>query len=129
MLTFDLDRRRLTITISGPLGGSDALAAMRAYGLHPDRARVSDVVWDLRGVTGLAVTPDEVREILVVQRENERYLGPGRVAVVTANWWVKTIVALLGRLSTSRIRLIRSFAAMEEAEAWLDRARNADAAA
>jgi hypothetical protein len=90
-----------------------ALAADPAF--SPDMRQLSDV----RDVERLAVTPDGVRLMVALDRDQSDQLGDYRLAIVAGADFVFGTARMYQNMTDDRLAHVQVFRDMAEARAWL----------
>ena len=110
------------VVADGRVRGEEVIAESTRMFEDPAWRRGIDQLCDFRAVTGVAVTLDEMKRIMDLERRFDDRIGPGRLALVVGSELHETLCQLYAAMARLRRRpqQIRVFLSMDEALAWMD---------
>jgi hypothetical protein len=103
--------------------GEEVIAESTRMFEDPDwTSGISRQLCDYRGVTGVVVTLDDVKNIMALERRFDHKIGAGRQALVVSSELHESLCMLYAAMCRLRRRPqeVRVFRAMDEALAWIE---------
>ncbi|HLA63461.1 MAG TPA: hypothetical protein VK610_03485 [Rhodothermales bacterium] len=108
------------VTLTGHVGGSELLRAMRALAFHPNWEPGFQTAWDARYLRVIDLVPADIPAFTAVTRELAHRMGAGRSAVLTRSTDDEITVRLLSLRGRGRFgHALRAFLSWTEAVRWL----------
>ncbi|NIM49054.1 MAG: hypothetical protein GTO22_07315 [Gemmatimonadales bacterium] len=115
----DTERGLVLTTASGVLTDDDLLEHKRILAADPDFAPGMRQLSDVRGVERLAVTPEGVRQMVTLDRDQADQLGDYKLAIVTTADVVFGTARMYQSLTDEDLEHVQVFRDMAEARVWL----------
>lgn len=114
------DRNRVEVRMRGAIDLGRVEQAYRDMLAHPEFRPGMDALWEFVDVEGPALSADDVRRLVAVQRENVARRGAARVAIVVGRELDYGIVRMYEALVHVVPQTVRPFRDRAAAERWLD---------
>jgi hypothetical protein len=115
----DTDQGLILTAATGVLTDEELLKHKRALAADPDFSPGMRQLSDVRGVERLEVTPEGVRLMVALDRDQADQLGDWRLAIVTTADFVFGTARMYQSMTDEEQNRVQVFRDMAEARSWL----------